>query len=184
MTYDPYPGGGGPGGYQPYPGDAQMPPAQRGSAPPSVINAVRLMYAGAAISGIAAVLGLTLIGTVRNTLKAQTNPVLTTSQVNTAVDVFVGGVIVVGLIGIALWLWMAFMCKAGKNWARITGTVFFGIDTLLTVDSLVRAGAAATLVVNILGWLVGLGAVILLWRKDSSAFFKPSQYQPNAPWQA
>jgi hypothetical protein len=200
MTYDPYPGGqsggyppnsggqpggyqpypgGGPGGYQPYAGGGSMPPQQRPPAPPSVLNAVRLMYAGAAFSAIAAILGLTQIGSVRNTLKNQASPVLTTSQVNAAVDFFIGGVIVVGLIGIALWLWMAFMCKGGKNWARITGTVFFAIDTILVLFSLARAGAAGTLIVNILAWLIGLGAVILLWRKESSAFFKEQQYPGN-----
>jgi hypothetical protein len=135
------------------------------------------MYAGAAVSGVAAIVGLTAIGSLRTTLKDQANPVLTTSQVNTTVDFFIGGVIVVGLIGIGLWLWMAFMCKAGRNWARITGTVFFGISTLLLLFSLSRASAAATLVVNILGWLIGLAAVILLWRKESTEFFTGQSQQ-------
>ena len=171
MSYESYPSGDGPGGYQPFPGGSQV-PDQRGPAPKSVINAVRLMYAGAAMSGVAAIVGLTAIGSLRTALKDQTNPVLTTSQVNLAVDFFIGGVIVVGLIGIGLWIWMAFMCKAGRNWARITGSVFLAIWTLLLLSSLSRPSAVATLVVNILGWLIGLGAVILLWRKESTAFFK------------
>jgi hypothetical protein len=32
------------------------------------------------------------------------------------------------LIGVGLWIWMAQMNKAGKNWARITSTVFFAIE--------------------------------------------------------
>jgi len=83
------------------------------------------MYAGAALSGIAAVIGLTAVGSVRTTLRNQTNPALSTSQINLAVNVFIVGVVVVGLIGIGLWLWMAVKSKAGRNWARITGTVFF-----------------------------------------------------------
>lgn len=44
---------------------------------------------------------------------------------------------------------MAVSNRAGKNWARITSTVFFGLDCLV----------------------LGLGAIILLWRKESSAYF-------------
>jgi len=197
MTYDPYPGGqsggyppnpggqpggyqpypgGGPGGYQPYPGGGSMPPQQRPSAPSSVVNAVRLMYAGAVFTALAVILGLTRIGSVRNSFQHHTNPVFTASQVNTAVNVFIGTVIAVGLIVITLWLWMSLMCTAVKNWARITSTVFFGIGTIVLVRVAVAGGAAGTLIVIVLGWLTGLGAVVLLWRKESSAFFKGPQY--------
>ena len=173
--------------YQPYPSSGPVPepvpePVQQ-EPPSSVKTAVRLMYAGAVVNALSLIIFLATIGSLRSAVH-RAAPTLTPSQLHSYEVFFVTVTVASGVIGIALWLWMAFMCKAGKNWARITGTVFFGIDTLLTVDSLVRAGAAATLVVNILGWLVGLGAVILLWRKDSSAFFKPSEYQPNAPWQA
>src|ERR1700721_574662 len=101
MSYESYPSGDGSGGYQPFHGGSQV-PDQRGPAPKSVINAVRLMYAGAATGGVAAIVGLTAIGSLRTALKDQTNPGLTTSQVNLAVDFFIGGVIVVGLVGIGL----------------------------------------------------------------------------------
>ena len=48
--------------------------------------------------------------------------------------------VVVGLIGVGLWLWMAQKNKAGKNWARITSTVFFALDTLGAIGGL--AGGA------------------------------------------
>ena len=44
--------------------------------------------------------------------------------------------VVVGLIGIALWIWMAQMNKRGRNWARITSTVFFALDTLGAIGGL------------------------------------------------
>jgi hypothetical protein len=163
MSYEPYPDGGLP---------------ERREAPPSVLNAVKLMYFGAVLSGVAAIIGLTAVGSVRTTLHNQANPALSTSQINLAVNVFIVGVVVVGLIGIGLWLWMAVKSKAGRNWARITGTVFFAINTLLLLGSITRPGAAASRIVNILGWLVGLGAIILLWRRSSSDFFKAQ----SAPW--
>ena len=47
--------------------------------------------------------------------------------------------IIFGLIGIGLWLWMAYANKAGKNWARITATAFFGLDTLSVLTSFRQA---------------------------------------------
>ena len=176
MSYEPYPSGDGPGGYQPFPGGSQL-PDQRGPAPKSVINAVRLMYAGAAMNAISVIVALTAIGSLRTTLKDQTNPVLTTSQVNSAVDLFIATIVIGGLIGIGLWIWMAFKNKAGKNWARITGSVFFGIDTISLVSSFARAGVTGSRVITVIIWLIGLGAVILLWRKESTAYFKGQSQQ-------
>jgi hypothetical protein len=177
MSYEPYPSGDGPGGYQPFPGGSQM-PDQRGPAPKSVINAVRLMYAGAAMNAISVIVALTAIGSLRTTLKDQTNPVLTTSQVNAAVDLFIATIVIGGLIGIGLWIWMAFKNKGGKNWARITGTVFFGLDTLGLVIGFARTEVSVSRILTVIIWLIGLGAVILLWRKESTAYFKGQSQQP------
>jgi hypothetical protein len=83
--------------------------------------------------------------------------------------------IVFGLIGVGLWLWMAWANKAGKNWARITATVFFGLDTLSVLAGLRQAEPALSRVFSLLVWLAGLGAVVLLWQKVSSAYFAASR---------
>jgi hypothetical protein len=88
--------------------------------------------------------------------------------------------IVFGLIGIGLWLWMARANKAGKNWARITATVFFGLDTLSVLAGLRQAEPAVSRVFSLLVWLAGLGAVVLLWQKISSAYFAASQTKSQA----
>jgi hypothetical protein len=176
MSYDPYPYGDGPGGHQPFPGGSQMPDQQRGPAPKSVINAVRLMYAGAAVNAISVIVALTSVGTLRSAIE-KNNPGFSTSKVNAGVHLFIASLVVGGLIGIGLWIWMAFMNKAGKNWARIMGTIFFGIDTIGLVTNFVQAGVAVSLIITVIIWLIGLGAVILLWRKESSAFFKGQSEQ-------
>jgi hypothetical protein len=63
-------------------------------------------------------------------------------------------------------------CKNGKNWARITGTVLFAIGTLDTFAGLGAPIAGPVKIWAILVWLVGLAAVVFLWRRTSSAFFK------------
>jgi len=166
--------------YESYPtGQAgqQLPePGQRPPAPQSVQIAVRLMYAGAAVSAISFILGLVTLGSLKHTIQTQ-HPSYSASKVNTLVDSSIALVVVVGIIGIALWLWMARANGAGKNWARITGTVFFGIDTLDMLGLFAGTHNAISVVFAIVTWLIGLGTVIMLWRRESSAYFKPPLYQ-------
>jgi hypothetical protein len=59
--------------------------------------------------------------------------------------------------------------------------VFFGILTLIMIVTLSGAGGGLggglALIPALILWLVGLGALILLWRKDASAFFRRQDYQ-------
>ena len=68
--------------------------------------------------------------------------------------------VVVGLIGIGLWLWMAQKNKAGKNWARITSTVFFAIDTLGAIGGLAGgalSGGSVNRFYGLVVWVIGGG---------------------------
>jgi hypothetical protein len=157
---------------QPYPTSGQEPEPQRPPTPSSVSAAVKLMYAGAALSLIELVVSLATVGSLKTAI-INKYPHYTSSQVHAAEVVIVGGVVVEAVIAIGLWLWMARANAAGRNYARITGSVLFGIYTLFLLVSLRRPEASVGLVFAILVWLAGLGAVIMLWRKDSSAYFTP-----------
>jgi hypothetical protein len=164
--------------YQPYPGGTQMPePATRPPVPPSITRAVQLMYAGAAASLIGIIIALTTLSSIKSQIISK-NPSLTTTQVNNAQHVAIGVLIASGLIGAALWLWMAQSSKAGKNWARIVSTVLFAIETINVVAgaSALSSGGASR-IYSILIWLIGLGAIILLWRRSSTEYFKAPHYQ-------
>jgi hypothetical protein len=155
--------------YQPYPSAGQAPEPARREPPPSVVMAVRLMYAGAVVSAVSLVVGLATVGSLRSALH-KSQPTLTPTQLHDLQTIVVVGSVVIGLISIGLWVWMALMNKAGKSWARIVATVLFGLDTLFLLLGVARAGAAASSLVSILIWLIGLGAVVLLWRKDSTEY--------------
>jgi hypothetical protein len=146
---------------QPDPSAAgRMPEPVRPGPPPSVVMAVRLMYAGAVVSALS----------LRSNLhKAQ--PTLTPTQLHQLQTVVVVGSVFIGVLSIGLWVWMALMSKAGKSWARVVAAVLFGLYTLYLLFVVARTGAAGTALVPILSWLIGLGAVIYLWRKDASAYF-------------
>ena len=161
--------------YENYPStgaDGQLPATPAGAEPPSSVQtAVRLMYAGAIISGISFILGLVTIGSVRHTLEKD-YPTYSASKISTLVNAEIAIVVIAGIIGVGLWLWMAWANKRGRNWARITGTVFFGLYTLDLIFVAARSASGISTVFAIVTWLVGLGATIMLWRRDSTAFFK------------
>src|SRR5580700_3369906 len=150
--------------YQPYPTSGQTPePQQRPSAPNSVQTAVKLMYAGAALSLIELVVSLVTISSLKSAILKKF-PHYTTTQVHSAEVAIVVGVVIEAVIAIGLWLWMARANSAGRNYARITGTVLFDLR---------RPSVGIGLVFSLLVWLAGLGAVIMLWRRESSEYFSP-----------
>ena len=92
------------------------------------------------------------------------------SDLNTSIAL----AIVSGLVVIPLWLWMARANGHGRNWARILSAVLAGLAKLKLAGS--RTDGVALMIIAVLTWLVGLAAVWLLWRPDSSAFFKPQGF--------
>ena len=164
--------------YQPYPSGSQLPgqPA-RPVAPPPVQMAVKLMYVGAGLSAIGLVLTLVTIGSLKSAI-LKAHPLDTTSQIHAAQRAVVVAAIVGGLIAIGLWIWMARKNGAGKKWARNVATVLFAINTLDLLSTLIQAHAAISLAFGGLVWLAGLGAIVLLWRAESSQFYAAASAPP------
>jgi hypothetical protein len=156
--------------YQPYPSGGQVPEPQRPEPPAPVLTAVKLMYAGAAVSAISLIVTLLTIGSLKTAIRSR-DPSFTQTQLHSAEVVGVTFAVILGLLGIGLWIWMASANKAGKNWARITSTVFFGLDTLGLLASFSQAETLLSRLVSLVVWLIGLGAIVMLWRKESSGYF-------------
>ena len=160
--------------YQRYPGDGVQPrePAPPASAPQSVQRAVRVMYVGLAASLLGIVVDMTTLSATRSEILKR-NPSYTVTQLNNAEHLEIGLFIASGLIGAALWLWMAQSCRAGKGWARVVSTVFFGIDTLsVFVGAAGVQGGGLSRVYGFVVWAIGLIAIILLWQRSSSDYFR------------
>ncbi|WP_297616037.1 hypothetical protein [Nocardia sp.] len=129
------------------------------------------MLAGAALTLVGLLYDFTQLAGVRERATHNAHGKLADSQV----DAIIAVAFAISLISVGLWIWMAFSNRAGKNWARITGSVLFGLSTLSILYSTIRGnetGIAA--VITFLTWLVGLAAVIFLWIKQSSAHFRPA----------
>jgi hypothetical protein len=165
-------------GFQSYPSTGKIVEPDRGEAPPSVQKAVKLMYAGAVVSTVSLIVSVIIpladIAGSKAQLKKD-HPSLTASQVNQAFNLGIAVAIISGAVGAVLWLWMARANGQGKNWARITSSVFFALATV-SLFSVLNAPSVLGVVFAVLLWVVGLGAIILLWRRESSDFFKPRQY--------
>jgi hypothetical protein len=161
--------------YQPYPSGGQTPEPQRpGAAPPPVVSAVRLMYAGAVLTAVVLVVSLFTMASIRTAIH-NAYPSYSASKVHSAAVALVTVDVFIQVVTIGLWLWMAMANKAGKNWARIVSSVLFGLNTLFVLLSFLRPHASLGSVLNLLIWLIGLFAIILLWRKESSGYFAPAQ---------
>jgi len=163
-----YGGARAPGGYPPGAGQAGYPqPYQVARAPlrplpDSVHNAVRLMYAGAAFT---AVYALGVIAVASALIKKYPGH-------GTLAGVEVLAVLL-SLVEVALWLGIAQACRNGQNWARVAGTVLFGLHTLglLAVLGNSHPGIGLAKLLTGISWLIGCGAVVFLWQRPSSVFF-------------
>jgi serine/threonine protein kinase len=159
------PAAGGSMGYaQPYQLGSRGPVYQ---LPGTMVTAVRLMYAGAIYTLIYA------IGLAKVVRSALDHPASNIPPAHVGSGGVAGIVVLVSLIEIGVWLWIARACRNGRGWARITGTVLFAIHTLSTIALLgnARPGIGLAKVLDVIGWLIACGAVVFLWRRPSSAFF-------------
>jgi hypothetical protein len=155
--------------YQPYPSGVQE--SRSASAPPSsILTAVKVMYVGAAFSAIGVILTLVTVGSVRTAIH-KAHPLLSAARVHSLGNFDAISAVVIGVIAMGLWLWMAFANKAGGSWARVTASVIFGLNTLAALVVVSRPEAVLNKLAAIVIWLAGLAVIVLLWQRKSSNFY-------------
>jgi hypothetical protein len=159
--------------YEPYPASGPAQEPEQIQPPRSVLNAIKLMYAGAALEVLAVIIALVTIDSLKSAILTR-HPAYTAAQLHRAEAARTVPLVIGGLIAIGLWLWMAWANGKGRSWARIVSAVFFGINTLDLLISLFAVHGVATLIVGVVIWLVGLGAILLLFSKESGPFYKRS----------
>jgi hypothetical protein len=161
--------------YESYPASEPPQQVERVQPPHAVVNAIRLMYAGAALEVVALIVALLTRSSLRAAI-LKAHPRYTLTQLHAAEHARTGILVIGALIAIGAWLWMAWANGKGHNWARIVSAVLFGIDTLGLLISFGAARTAATLIVGVVIWLVGLAVIILIFNKSSGSFYR----QPGA----
>ena len=168
--------------YQPYSSSGQPAGPERPPAPAPVRTAVKLMYAGAAVSIVSLIISLASIGDIKSYHLRWNDHSLTAVQLSHWRPLIITVAIAGGLIVPALWLWMARANGRGRDWARILSTVLFGLATLdlpTVFGTPIHFGAVGVTEpgpIFVLTWLGGGAAVWLLWRPAASAFFKLQRF--------
>jgi len=123
-------------------------------APSTVLAAVWLMYAGAAASLVTTVVSLRV----------------TSSQWWSDYPV-----------SIIMWILLARASRNGWRPTQAVGSVLFGIATLILFGEATSSQSGIATICDVVVWLVGLGAVICLWRPTSTAFFLGSRENRRLP---
>jgi hypothetical protein len=157
------------------PGGSAPQPAAPAGQPRSIALAVKLMYVGAALSLLGILVTLFMRDTIREAVEkasADASTPMTQSQMDGAVAIAIGFSVVVGLIGVALWLWMAWANGRGRSWARIVATVLFVLSVLSSLGSLVQRPPALSLAATFISLVLGAFTLVLLWRLESSRWYE------------
>jgi hypothetical protein len=144
--------------------------AAQPARPPAVQRAVSLTYAGAALALVTDIVNSLTAHNISFFASSSSSP--GTATVHSASPVVAG--IIAGVIAAGLWLWMAWKTGAGRGWARVLSTVFFGFMCVGLIGGLIglAGGAVLGFVLTLAEWGVGLAAVICLWKRESSEFFE------------
>jgi predicted Ser/Thr protein kinase len=151
-------------------------PGPRRPVPPrTMINAMRLMYAGAVLAALGILAALATVPALRTAVR-QRYPGAGYGGVSAATTGALMVTVAGGLISVGLWLALARRTRRGRPGVRVLGTVLFVIDSLtmlgtrshgLLTPPTWTAGAAE--------WAVGLIVIVFLWDRRSSAYLTELQ---------
>lgn len=134
--------------------------------PSSIRTAVRLMLLGAGTSAIGILLTITDVVTGGSVASDGSLTKIGAAQVAPIV------VIMFGLVGIGLWLGMAWVNGQGRSWARVIATILGGINGLGALFNLASAGSSTldttSAVVNL---VLAATILALLYRPESSRYY-------------
>jgi hypothetical protein len=139
---------------------------------PSVVHtALRLMYVGFAVTVVALISSLMVLG--RYTRDA--DRILAGTIARNHADQLTGVMAVAVLadvLGLVCWVVLALACRRGRGWTRIAGTVLLAVYTVVMLIVLLRThndpGARFT---TLVAWAFGVAAAIPLWTQQARDFF-------------
>ncbi|GAA4431936.1 hypothetical protein GCM10023169_37070 [Georgenia halophila] len=154
-------------GAEPY-GQPTAPPER----PRSIDLAVKLMYVGAVLSALGAILGFASMDEMRAMAEETAQQAGTPEMVDTIMAISTGTIIVTSLIAVLLWIWMAIKNGQGRSWARIVATILGGISILSFLFTMGQ-GATTTLqlVLGVVQLALAIAILVLLWQRTSSQYY-------------
>jgi hypothetical protein len=152
----------------------QRPDTMRTDAPRAVRSAAWVMYAGAVASVVHSVVYLVTASATKTAI-GHKYPRLSASELTTVAHITVTSEAVAGLIGAALFLWIAHACLDGRNWARITATVFCAVGFVGAFYALGTGWSTGNVIMGFAVDGIGLVSICILWQRSSNAYFLKSR---------
>jgi hypothetical protein len=141
------------------------------AAPRTVIAAIRLMYAGAAVSLACWISTVVTEPSVRSAMLRAVSARWPLMLVHITAVEAVLPLIVIG------WLWLAWANGRGHHAARIALVAYFSLATL-TLPWMLSMGAAvyapADLISLAVLWLIQVSAIVLIFSKRSEPYYRPA----------
>lgn len=154
-------------------------PTLRPEPPSSIMAAVKLMYVGAGLSLLSMLFSLAARDEIREqVIEQQQDLDVAPGDVDSIVNITVGSLVVVGLLAVALWIWMAYTNKRGLAWARIVATVLGGLNIAFTLFSLAQSTGLG-IVLNFVSIALAGAILFLLYRPDSTAYYNAVSNMPR-----
>lgn len=177
MSIQPPPPGSYPSAPPPpgsYPSMAPAPwetPAVQGPPPSTVVNAFKLILVQAALSLVNVVVTLLTVDSIKEQVRTA-SPSLDQSLVDTAASMAITVAVTFGIIGIVVWVLLAFKVRAGKNWARIVTFVFAGLGLLSGLASFAQPSSVFSHIVLLVAVAIDIALIVLLTRGPSAEYFR------------
>lgn len=172
----------GAGGLPSFPTSPEGSPESSGVPRPDLTQpapirlAVRLMWAGAAVSVLSVVVGLVTYGSFKDDVTAglRADDVnVSQTTIDAAVAVGITFVVALGVLGALVWVWMAWKNGQGRAWARIVATVLGGLNVLFTLIGFAGGQSEPlTLVLSVVNLALAVAILVNLWKKESTAFYE------------
>ena len=150
-----------------------LPAKSADPAPPDTVQqAARFMLVGAVGTAIWQIYWIVVTVAHKASLTSANGKPVTNSQIAASVLFTIVSTILIS----AIWVLLARLNQAGKGWARIAATVLFALWSYSTYHSIPLVTRGGYWIVNFIImlaiWLIGLAVIYLLWRPDSTAFYR------------
>lgn len=161
------------GGFAPMPPEpfGGPPSVAAGPAPAPVENAVRLMFARAALTALGLIALLATKSSLRDQLR-KSNADVSADRLDSLTNTAITIGIVVGIIFIVLYVLLALQVRKGKNWARIVTWVLAALGVLGALAAFRQDSPPISRVLALLGGIIDLAIIVLLAQRPSSEFFR------------
>jgi small-conductance mechanosensitive channel len=136
-------------------------------APPSVVNAIRLMLLRSAMSVVAAVVAVSEWDDFKHRYLRE-NPGASAAEASAQLGIATA----LGVVILVFYVFLAFRIRSGANWARIVTFVIAGLGILGALISFGQPDPALSRTLGIVVAVIDVAVVVLLASGDSNRFFK------------